>query len=348
MDYRRLGRTDINVSALCLGSMTWGTQNTEAEGHAQIDLALDQGINFIDTAEMYPTNPLTKETQGDTERIIGTWNGKNAHRRGDYILATKVSGAGYMNVRDGAPITPETIEIALNNSLKSLQTDYVDLYQLHWPNRGSYMFRQNWRYDPSGQDSAEVEDNMLAVLHALNDHIKAGRIRHIGLSNETAWGTMRWLRLAEKNNLPRMMSMQNEYSLLCRLYDTNMAEMTHHEQVGLLAFSPLAAGMLTGKYRPDVTPAGSRRSIVSDLGGRVTPRVWPAIDAYQAVADQHGLNLTQMALAWCFKRPFMTSVIFGATSFEQLQLILDMQDLDLSDDVMRDIDNAHKAHPLPF
>ena len=347
MDYRRLGRTDLMVSAFCLGSMTWGTQNTEAEGHAQIDMSLDHGINFIDTAEMYPTNPLTKETQGDTERVIGSWIEKSG-RRHDIILATKVSGKGYKNVRDGAPISAETIEIALSNSLESLKTDYVDLYQLHWPNRGSYMFRQNWTYDPSGQNSAETEDHMLEVLNALDGHIKAGRIRHIGLSNESTWGTMRWLQLAEKHGLPRMVSVQNEYSLLCRLYDTDMAEMTQHEQVGLLSFSPLAAGMLSGKYGPDKTPEGSRRSITTDLGGRITDRVWPAIDAYQAVADKHGLNIVQMSMAWCLTRPFMTSAIFGATSLEQLKTILDAQDLKLSDDVLRDLDTAHKNHPMPY
>ena len=347
MDYRRLGRTDINVSAFCLGSMTWGTQNTEAEGHAQIDMALDHGINFIDTAEMYPTNPLTKETQGDTERVIGSWI-KNSGRRDDIILATKVSGQGYKNVRDGAPISPETIDLALTQSLKSMNTDYVDLYQLHWPNRGSYMFRQNWHFDPSQQDSNAVEEHMIAVLNALDGHIKAGRIRHIGLSNESTWGTMRWLQLAEKHNLPRMVSVQNEYSLLCRLYDTDMAEMTHHEQVGLLAFSPLAAGMLSGKYKEDVTPQGSRRSITTDLGGRITDNVWPAIDAYKAVADKHGLDLVQMSMAWCLKRPFMTSAIFGATNLDQLKVILDAQDMNLSDEVMRDIDAAHKAHPMPY
>ena len=347
MDYRRLGRTDLMVSAFCLGSMTWGTQNTEAEGHAQIDMSLDHGINFIDTAEMYPTNPLTKETQGDTERVIGSWIEKSG-RRHDIILATKVSGKGYKNVRDGAPISAETIEIALSNSLESLKTDYVDLYQLHWPNRGSYMFRQNWTYDPSGQNSAETEDHMLEVLNALDGHIKAGRIRHIGLSNESTWGTMRWLQLAEKHGLPRMVSVQNEYSLLCRLYDTDMAEMTQHEQVGLLSFSPLAAGMLSGKYGPDKTPEGSRRSITTDLGGRITDRVWPAIDAYQAVADKHGLNIVQMSMAWCLTRPFMTSAIFGATSLEQLKTILDAQDLKLSDDVLRDLDTAHKNHSMPY
>ena len=347
MDFRRLGRTDLMVSAFCLGSMTWGTQNTEAEGHDQIDMSLDHGINFIDTAEMYPTNPLTKETQGDTERVIGTWI-KKSGRRQDIILATKVSGKGYKNVRDGAPISPKTIEIALQNSLASLQTDYVDLYQLHWPNRGSYMFRQNWNYDPSAQNTTETDDHMLEVLNALDGHIKAGRIRHIGLSNESTWGTMRWLHLAEKHNLPRMVSVQNEYSLLCRLYDTDMAEMTQHEQVGLLAFSPLAAGMLSGKYGPDTTPDGSRRSITTDLGGRITNRVWPAIDAYQAVAKKHGLDMVQMAMAWCLKRPFMTSAIFGATSLEQLKTILDAQDLDLDDAVMRDLNAAHKAHPLPY
>ena len=347
MDYRRIGRTDLMVSAFCLGSMTWGTQNTEAEGHAQIDMSLDHGINFIDTAEMYPTNPLTKETQGDTERVIGSWIEKSG-RRQDIILATKVSGKGYKNVRDGAPISAETIEIALNNSLQSLKTDYVDLYQLHWPNRGSYMFRQNWTYDPSGQNSTETEDHMLEVLNSLDGHIKAGRIRHIGLSNESTWGTMRWLQLAEKHGLPRMVSVQNEYSLLCRLYDTDMAEMTQHEQVGLLSFSPLAAGMLSGKYGPDKTPEGSRRSITSDLGGRITDRVWPAIDAYQAVADKHGLDIVQMSMAWCLTRPFVTSAIFGATSLEQLKTILHAQDLKLSDDALRDLDTAHKNHPMPY
>ena len=347
METRRLGRTDLMVSAFCLGSMTWGTQNTEAEGHAQIDMSLDHDINFIDTAEMYPTNPLTKETQGDTERVIGSWI-EQSGRRQDIILATKVSGQGYKNVRDGAPISAETIEIALSNSLKSLKTDYVDLYQLHWPNRGSYMFRQNWTYDPSGQNSAETEDHMLEVLNALDGHIKAGRIRHIGLSNESTWGTMRWLQLAEQHNLPRMVSVQNEYSLLCRLYDTDMAEMTQHEQVGLLAFSPLAAGMLSGKYGPDQTPDGSRRSITADLGGRITDNVWPAIDAYQAVADRHGLNIVQMAMAWCLTRPFMTSAIFGATSLDQLKTILDAQDLTLSEDVLKDLNTAHKNHPMPY
>ena len=347
METRRLGRTDLMVSTFCLGSMTWGTQNTEAEGHAQIDMSLDHGINFIDTAEMYPTNPLTKETQGDTERVIGSWI-EQSGRRQDIILATKVSGQGYKNVRDGAPISAETIEIALNNSLKSLKTDYVDLYQLHWPNRGSYMFRQNWTYDPSGQNSAETEDHMLEVLNALDGHIKAGRIRHIGLSNESTWGTMRWLQLAEQHNLPRMVSVQNEYSLLCRLYDTDMAEMTQHEQVGLLAFSPLAAGMLSGKYGPDQTPDGSRRSITADLGGRITDNVWPAIDAYQAVAERHGLNIVQMAMAWCLTRHFMTSAIFGATSLDQLKTILDAQDLTLSEDVLKDLNTAHKNHPMPY
>ena len=245
MIYRELGRTGLKVSAICLGSMTWGTQNTTDEGHAQIDMALDRGVNFIDTAEMYPTNPLSKETQGDTERVIGEWVAKSG-RRDEVIIATKVSGEGYKNVRDGAPISPETINQALENSLRSLQTDYVDLYQLHWPNRGSYMFRQNWTYDPTRQDRANTIAHMEEVLDCLNGHIKAGKIRHIGLSNESAWGTAQWLRLSEERGLPRMASIQNEYSLLCRLFDTDMAELAHNEDVGLLAFSPLACGMLIG------------------------------------------------------------------------------------------------------
>ena len=353
MDYRRLGRTDLMVSAFCLGSMTWGTQNTEAEGHAQIDMSLDHGINFIDTAEMYPTNPLTKETQGDTERVIGSWIEKSG-RRQDIILATKVSGKGYKNVRDGAPISAETIKIALNNSLESLKTDYVDLYQLHWPNRGSYMFRQNWTYDPSGQDSAETEDHMLEVLNALDGHIKAGRIRHIGLSNESTWGTMRWLQLAEKHNLPRMVSVQNEYSLLCRLYDTDMAEMSANEDVGLMAFSPLATGLLSGKYQHGAVPDGSRLDVAraqggtADLGGRLTARAFEAVDAYLAIAQRHGLDPVHMALAWCRTRPFMTSAIFGATTLEQLDHALGSVEVTLSDAVLAEITTAHRAHPMPY
>ena len=348
MKMNPLGRTDIMVSALCLGSMTWGTQNTEAEGHAQIDLALDHGINFIDTAEMYPVNPLSKETQGDTERVIGSWI-KSSGRREDIVLATKVSGEGLKYVRDGAPISPATIKQALDQSLTSLQTDYVDLYQLHWPNRGSYMFRQNWRYDPTSQNTTETEDHMLETLTYLNDMIREGKIRSIGLSNESCWGTMRWLQMAEKHHLPRMASIQNEYSLLCRLYDLDMAEMTHHEQVGLLSFSPLATGLLTGKYSENSQPpAGSRASITSDLGGRTTLRVWPAVAAYQDIADRFGLDLTAMSLAWCMQRSFMTSTIFGATSLDQMKQSLKAADLILDQQVLTAIDSAHKAHPMPY
>lgn len=348
MRMNRLGRTDIMVSALCLGSMTWGTQNTEAEGHAQIDLALDYGINFIDTAEMYPVNPLSKETQGDTERVIGSWV-KSSGRRDEVVIATKVSGEGLKYVRDGAPISSTTIRQALENSLISLQTDYVDLYQLHWPNRGSYMFRQNWRFDPTGQDSAETEDHMLEVLTCLDELIHEGKIRSIGLSNESCWGTMRWLRIAEKHDLPRMVSVQNEYSLLCRLYDLDMAEMTHHEQVGLLSFSPLATGLLTGKYSADAqAPEGSRASITSDLGGRTTPRVWPAIEAYADIAERFNLDLTALSLAWCIQRPFMTSTIFGATSLEQMKQSLKSVDYTLDKQILNAIDSAHKAHPMPY
>ena len=347
MKYRRLGRTDLMVSSLCLGSMTWGTQNTEAEGHAQIDMSLDHGINFIDTAEMFPTTPMSKETQGDTERVIGNWIAKSGKRE-QIVLATKITGEGNKNVRDGAPIIRKTLEEALGSSLKSLQTDYIDLYQLHWPNRGSYMFRQNWTFDPTGQDSEAVAANMLEVLETLDGFVKEGKIRYVGLSNESAWGTMRWLQVAEANGYPRMQSVQNEYSLLCRLYDTDMAELTHHEDVGLLAFSPLAAGLLTGKYNNQETPAGSRRSINDSLGGRINPRIWPAIDAYIAIAEKHGLDPVHMALAWCQQRPFVTSAIFGATSLDQLGRIISGKDIVLGDDVMDAINEAHKEHPLPY
>ena len=344
MIYNELGQTGLKVSAICLGSMTWGTQNTTSEGHAQIDMALDHGVNFIDTAEMYPTNPLSKETQGDTERVIGEWVAKTG-RRDEVIIATKVSGEGYKNVRDGAPISTTTINQALENSLRSLQTDYIDLYQLHWPNRGSYMFRQNWNYDPTGQDRADTIAHMEQVLDCLDGHIKAGRIRYVGLSNESAWGTAQWLRLSEDRGLPRMASIQNEYSLLCRLFDTDMAELAHNEDVGLLAFSPLACGMLSGKYEQGTkVPDGSRMSIGSDL----TDRVWPAIDAYLEIAAEADIDPTQLALAWCYTRPFMASAIIGATSLEQLKTSLESVDVTLDKSILDRIDAAHRAHPMPF
>ena len=279
MRYNKLGRTDISVSALCLGSMTWGTQNTTSEGHAQIDMALDHGINFIDTAEMYPVNPRSKETQEIQKGFLGSGL---ADRDDDntLLLQRRYVEKATENVRNGAPISPPTtIDLAVEASLRSLQTDYIDLYQLHWPNRGSYMFRQNWHYDPSDQNSDEALDHMHDVLNHLEKCRLAGKIRHVGLSNETAWGTMRWLQIAAAHGLPRMVSVQNEYSLLCRHFDLDMAEVAHHEKVGLLSFSPLAAGLLTGKYSGDVIPDGSRRTYVADLGGRISETIWPAVDS---------------------------------------------------------------------
>ncbi|QDY69497.1 aldo/keto reductase [Qingshengfaniella alkalisoli] len=347
MQYKKLGRTDIEVSDLCLGSMTWGNQNAEAEGHAQIDMALDHGINFIDTAEMYPTCPVRRETVGDTEKIIGTWLAKSG-RRSDIILASKISGEGADNPRDGEPITADSIGRVVDENLKRLQTDYIDLYQLHWPNRGSYSFRQSWTYDPFKQDHDVVLDNMNEVLAALAKQVEAGKIRHVGLSNETAWGTTTWVRLAKENGWPIMQSIQNEYSLLCRFFDTDLAEVAMHEQVGLLSYSPLAAGLLTGKYRGGVVPEGSRMSLVPGLGGRATDAAHAAVEAYVAVAEKHGLDVAQMSLAFCRQRPFMTSTIFGATDLDQLKVALGSAELTLSKEVLDDIAAVHRRYPMPY
>ena len=347
MRMNELGRTGLKVSELCLGSMTWGTQNTMDEGHAQIDMALDHGVNFVDTAEMYPVNPVSAENVGKTESIIGEWFSRTGRRK-DMVLATKMSGKNGGFVRDGKGITAATITEGLEGSLKRLQTDYIDLYQLHWPNRGSYMFRQNWDFDPSSQDRAETIANMREVLGALAKMVAAGKIRHVGLSNESAWGTAMWLRLSDEGAGPRMMSIQNEYSLLCRMFDTDLSELSVNEDVGLLAFSPLATGLLTGKYKRDVTPAGSRRAVSDSLGGRVTDRVWGAVAAYEDIAARHGLNIAQMALAWCRTRPFMTSAIFGATNMDQLQVALGSVELELSDEILGEINAAHQAHPMPY
>ena len=334
MKKKPLGRTGILVSELCLGTMTFGTQTSEIDAHKQLDLALESGINFIDTAEMYPVNPISKETIGKTEQFIGKWNNLNAGRRSDYILATKHSGEGLKQVRDGAPISGVTIEKTIEGSLKRLQTDYIDLYQFHWPYSGSYMLRKN--------------DNKLECLKPLEVQMQKGDIRHFGLSNESAGGTAQWLRLSETNSLPRVQTIQNEYSLLCRLYDTDLAELSLNEDVGLLAFSALAAGLLTGKYQNNKVPADSRKSISPELGGRVTDRVWSAVDKYMEIGAKYQIDPVHLSIAWCSSRPFMCSTIIGATNVDQLSHILGSQDVEISEECLIDIDNAHKEVPMPF
>lgn len=343
----KLGRTDLDVSEICLGSMTWGTQNTQDEGHAQIDMALERGVNFIDTAEMYPVNPVRAETAGRTEEIIGEWFAKSG-RRDAVILATKITGEGSSAVPGGPKISRDRIVSAVEGSLKRLKTDYIDLYQFHWPNRGSYHFRKNWSFDPSGQDRAATMAHMNEALETLQELVDAGKIRHFGLSNESAWGTAQWLRLSEDKGLPRVQSMQNEYSLLCRLYDLDLAELGHNEDVTLLAYTPLAAGLLSGKYAGDVTPEGTRRALNANLGGRITPRVWEAVSAYLRIANDHRLDPVQMAIAFVLGRPFPVVPIIGATSVKQLETVLGAVDVMLSEDVLDDIAAAHKAYPLPF
>ncbi|WP_114285743.1 aldo/keto reductase [Candidatus Halocynthiibacter alkanivorans] len=347
MRMRTLGSSDLVVSELCLGSMTWGTQNSTDEGHAQIDYALERGVNFIDTAEMYPVNPVLVETVGDTEVVIGKWLAKRG-RRDDVVIATKASGANGL-VRGGRGFDGANIGELIDASLRRLQTDVIDLYQLHWPDRGSYHFRQNWKFDPSGQDRARTADHMAGVLEALAAARKAGKIRHVGLSNESAWGASQWLRISEETGLPRMVSVQNEYSLLCRLYDLDMAEVSANENLALFAYSPMAAGLLSGKYQGGTAvPEGSRMSLNAGMGGRITPRLWAAVAAYVEIAERHGMAPAQMALAWTLTRPFMGSSILGSTSLEQLDLALGAADLVLSDEVLAEIEAAHKAHPMPF
>ncbi|MCB1755859.1 MAG: aldo/keto reductase [Gammaproteobacteria bacterium] len=347
MRYRKLGRTGIDVSQICLGSMTWGSQNSEQQAHEQMDYAVEQGINLFDTAEMYPTTPSSAESQGRTEAFIGSWF-KKSGKRSHVILATKVTGQGLSYIQNGIPINAKKIRNSIEGSLRRLQTSYIDLYQLHWPNRGSYHFRQNWNFDPTQQDREQTRDNMLEVLQTMQALIDEGKIRHVGLSNESCWGTSQYLDLATQNNLPRVVSIQNEYSLLCRLFDLDLAELSYHEDVGLLAYSPLSAGMLTGKYRNGAIPEGSRRSMNKNLFNRYTSFSEQATNAYLEVAEKHGLDPSQMALAFCMSRPFMTSVIIGATSMLQLKTDIGAAELELDKNVMEDIEKVYRRYPLPM
>lgn len=347
MQNRPIGRTGLKSHPFSLGTMTFGTQTPEADAHRQLDMAVEAGVNLIDTAELYPVNPIDAKTCGDSEAIVGNWLEKSG-RRDDVLIATKVAGSGAKAVRNGAPISPETIATAVEASLKRLKTDTIDLYQLHWPNRGSYHFRQNWKYNPADQDTTDALTHITEVLEALGKLVDAGKIRHIGLSNESAWGTAQFLRIAEEAGLPRVATIQNEYSLLCRHYDLDLAELSHHEDVGLLAFSPLATGLLTGKYSGDTIPQGSRRSLNAELGGRLNPQSLSVSDEYVALATAHGLDPVHMALAFCTSRPFMAASIVGATTSGQLEHLLKGADLVLSDEVLEGIQAIYSRTPMPM
>ncbi|HEY0286190.1 MAG TPA: NADP(H)-dependent aldo-keto reductase [Pseudomonas sp.] len=343
MDYRQLGKTDLKVSAICLGTMTWGEQNSESEAFAQIERAKSAGINFMDTAEMYPVPPQ-KETYASTEKIIGNWFKKNGDRK-DWILASKIAGPGngIDYIRDGQlKFNREHIVAAVDASLKRLQTDYLDLYQLHWPERSTNFFG---KLGYSHKD--ETFTPLLEVLQVLDEQVKAGKIRHIGLSNETPWGTMKFVQHSETGDLTRPVSIQNPYNLLNRSFEVGLAEIAIREQCGLLAYSPLAFGMLSGKYANGARPAKGRLSLYSRFTRYFNPQSEAACARYVALAHEHGLDPAQMALAFVTSRPFVTSNIIGATTLEQLESNLASFDLVLSDEVLAGIDAIHKDQPNP-
>lgn len=344
MIYTTLGNTDLKVSKICLGTMTFGEQNTEQEGHEQLDYAIDQGVNFIDTAELYavPANP---KTQGETERIIGTWL-YNRGRRDDLVLATKITGPSpnLTYIRDPMGFSPEQIESALEGSLRRLQTDYVDLYQLHWPERKTNFFgKRGYEHDPE----EEWEDNFLAVLQKFQQLVEAGKIRHFGISNETAWGAMRYLYLADKHDLPRCVSIQNPYNLLNRTYEINLAEVSIRESAGLLAYSPMAFGLLSGKYHKKSSREGARLNQFKQMSRYNGERSQEATARYLAIAEQHDLSLAQMSLAFVNTRPFLTSNIIGATSMKQLKENIASISVTLSPEVLKAIKEVHEAVPNP-
>jgi len=344
MQQQKLGRSGIEVSRICLGTMTWGEQNSEAEAHAQLDAALDFGVNFIDTAEMYPVPPMAS-TYGETERCIGSWL-KARNNRDKVVLATKVMSRSddLTYVRDGnMRLDHKNITAALDASLERLQTDYVDLYQLHWPDRKTNYFGQlGYRY-PEADESVPIEES----LQVLADLVKSGKVRHIGISNETPWGAMRFMQLAETRGLPRAVSIQNPYSLLNRSFEVGLAEISHREQLGLLAYSPLAFGTLSGKYLNGAQPADGRLTLYARFSRYTSEVAQLAIAAYVALARQHGLDPAQMALAYLHSRPFITSTIIGATTMPQLQSNLESINLMLDDDVISGIETIHQRYPNP-
>lgn len=330
------------VSKICLGTMTWGEQNTEAEAHSQIDYALEQGINFIDCAEMYPVPPKA-ETAGRTEEIIGSWIAKSG-RREDWVIATKAAGPGNSldYLRGGPRHTRAQLTEAVDNSLRRMQCDYIDLYQLHWPDRSTNIFGQlNYRHREA--DETPIEES----LRALEGLIASGKIRSIGLSNETPWGAMRFLELARNAGLPKIESIQNPYNLLNRTYEIGLAEVSHREDVGLLAYSPMAFGALSGKYRNGAKPEKARLTLFERFARYSNPESVAAIDAYCALAESWGLDPAQMALAFVNQQPFVLATIIGATSLEQLQTDIASRDLILDKEQLKELNRLHTIHQNP-
>ena len=346
MEQRRLGRTDIAVSKICYGIMTFGEQNTEQEGHALLDQALDGGITFYDIAEMYPVPPKP-ETQGDSERVMGTWM-KARGNRDKVVVATKATGPGpdsFGHIREGKSThTRANLEAALDGNLKRLQTDYIDLYQLHWPDRPVNNFGQLlYRHDEI-QEGTPVEE----TLAVLADFVKAGKVRTIGLSNETPWGVMKFLEVAERMGLPRIVTVQNPYNLLARHYELGLSEISLHEDVGLIPYSPLAQGVLSGKYLDGARPAGARITLFPKRYKRYIGEVADAETAkYVKVAQDFGLSPTHMALGFVTQQPFVTSTIMGATTKEQLAENIASADVTLSGDILEAIEAVHRERPVP-
>ncbi|MGH8528516.1 MAG: NADP(H)-dependent aldo-keto reductase [Nevskiales bacterium] len=343
MENRRLGSTDVSVSAICLGSMTWGEQNTQEQAFEQMDYAFAQGINFFDTAEMYPVPPKA-DTQGRTETYIGNW--LKAHgKRKNIILASKVSGrADWLPwIRGGPVLSRKHIFEAIDGSLKRLQTDYLDLYQLHWPDRNTNYFGKLGYEHKSDEATVALQES----LSAMGELLQAGKLRHIGISNETPWGLMQCVQLAEKLGLPKPVSIQNPYSLLNRSFEVGLAECAHREDVGLLAYSPLAFGALSGKYLNGQWPAGARLTLFKRFSRYTNPQAEQATAKYVLLAQNHGLDPAQMALAFVTSRPFLTSNIIGATTMEQLKSNIASSTLRLSDEVLKGIEAIHLAHPNP-
>jgi len=344
MQYRLLGETGLEVSAICLGSMTWGGQNTESEAHQQLNYAVSQGVNFIDTAELYAIPPRA-ETYGATERIIGNWLEKEGCRH-DIILSSKVCGPteGCPHIRAGkSRLDRENITRALEDSLRRLKTDYLDLYQVHWPERHANFFGKLGFVPEDDSHAVPIEE----TLSVLGDLVDTGKVRHIGISNETPWGMSRYLRAAETMRLPRIVSIQNPYSLLNRSFEVGLAEIAHRERVGLLAYSPLGFGVLSGKYMSGKRPDGARLTLFSDYKRYETEAGIAATAAYVSLAYEYGLDPAQMALAFVNTRPFITSTIIGATSMQQLEANIASIDVRLDDEALAGIETIHRQYSNP-